>query len=78
MNDDSFPPAGRNRAPDVTATLTAYESPPRQMVFHHWETMNGDPFPGGDDKVNAIVESSRKRKGLKEAIPALSEYEDKL
>jgi len=49
-----------------------------QMVFHHWDVMNGDPFPGGDEKVVEIVLASRKRKGLKEQIPPLSEFEDKL
>jgi len=49
-----------------------------QMVFHHWETMMGDPFPGGDDKVNDIVAFTRKRKGMKESIPPISEFEDKL
>ena len=48
------------------------------MVFHHWDVMNGDPFPGGDDKVVEIVLAARKRKGLKEQIPPLSEFEDKL
>ena len=47
-----------------------------QMVFHHWEVMNGDPFE--DDKVMDIVLFARKRKGLKETIPPLSEFEDKL
>ena len=47
-----------------------------QMVFHHWETMNGDPF--SDEKVMDIVLHGRKRKGLKETMPPLSEYEDKL
>jgi len=49
-----------------------------QMVFHHWETVNGDPFPGGDEKVIEVVLAARKRKGLKETIPPLSEFEDKL
>jgi elongation factor 2 len=47
-----------------------------QMVFHHWETCNADPF--SDEKMQAIVLDIRKRKGLKEAIPPVSEYEDKL
>ena len=47
-----------------------------QMVFHHWETMNGDPF--SDEKVQEIILQARKRKGLKETMPPLSEYEDKL
>ncbi|KAL3907689.1 MAG: hypothetical protein SGPRY_010084 [Prymnesium sp.] len=49
-----------------------------QMVFHHWDVLNGDPFPGGDDKVIEIVLAARKRKGLKEQIPPLNEFEDKL
>ena len=47
-----------------------------QMVFHHWEMMNGDPF--SDAKTMELVTSIRKRKGLKETIPPISEYEDKL
>merc|ERR1719316_2054822 len=47
-----------------------------QMVFHHWETMNADPF--ADEKMQALVLEIRKRKGLKEAIPPISEFEDKL
>jgi elongation factor 2 len=47
-----------------------------QMVFHHWETMNADPL--SDEKQIEIVEAIRKRKGLKQCIPPLSEYEDKL
>jgi len=47
-----------------------------QMVFHHWDVMNGDPF--SDEKTMEIVLTARKRKGLKETIPPLSEFEDKL
>jgi len=47
-----------------------------QMVFHHWETCTADPF--SDDKMMAIIMDIRKRKGLKETIPPISEYEDKL
>jgi elongation factor 2 len=47
-----------------------------QMVFHHWETVNADPF--SDDKMMAIILDIRKRKGLKETIPPISEFEDKL
>jgi len=47
-----------------------------QMVFHHWEVMNGDPF--SDEKIMEIILQARKRKGLKETIPPLNEYEDKL
>ena len=47
-----------------------------QMVFHHWETMNGDPL--SDPKTIELVTGIRKRKGLKESVPPLSEFEDKL
>mmetsp|Transcript_9127 Transcript_9127/g.19839 ORF Transcript_9127/g.19839 Transcript_9127/m.19839 type:complete len:849 (-) Transcript_9127:295-2841(-) len=47
-----------------------------QMFFHHWDTMNGDPW--ADEKVMAIVLDARKRKGLKETIPPISEFEDRL
>merc|ERR1719424_1056541 len=47
-----------------------------QMVFHHWETMNADPL--SDEKMQNLVLDIRKRKGLKENIPPISEYEDKL
>jgi elongation factor 2 len=47
-----------------------------QMVFHHWEIMLADPL--SDEKAQALVLSIRKRKGLKEAIPPISEFEDKL
>jgi len=47
-----------------------------QMVFHHWETCTACPF--NDDKMAGIIQDIRKRKGLKETIPPVSEYEDKL
>ena len=34
-----------------------------QMVFHHWDVVNGDPWE--DDKVKEIVLAGRKRKGGK-------------
>ncbi|KAG8458361.1 hypothetical protein KFE25_011745 [Diacronema lutheri] len=47
-----------------------------QMVFDHWSTMPGDPL--SDQKTIDMVTGIRKRKGLKEEIPALNNYEDKL
>merc|ERR1719453_41078 len=41
-----------------------------QCVFSHWEPMNGDPL--NDAKANELVVSIRKRKGLKEDIPGIS------
>lgn len=48
-----------------------------QCVFDHWETLNDDPKEL-DSKTNKIVEKIRKRKGLKEGIPPLENYNDKL
>jgi len=48
-----------------------------QCVFDHWQVMNTDPFEKGT-KSNDIVMNARKRKGLKEVLPDLGDYEDKL
>jgi elongation factor 2 len=47
------------------------------LIFSHWEIIPGDPLDP-NSKVGQIVRSVRKRKGLKEDIPNLSEYLDKL
>jgi elongation factor 2 len=48
-----------------------------QCVFDHWQIMGGDPLVA-ESKPAAIVADIRKRKGLKEGIPALDNYLDKL
>jgi len=48
-----------------------------QMTFDHWEPMSGSPNDAGT-KCMETVTSVRKRKGLKEGIPELSQYLDKL
>jgi len=48
-----------------------------QCSFDHWEPMSGDPFVDGN-KCNQTVLAVRKRKGLKDGIPAVSQYLDKL
>jgi len=48
-----------------------------QCVFDHWEMLNGDPFEP-TSKAGAIVETTRKRKGLKAGIPTLENFIDKL
>merc|ERR1712019_86426 len=48
-----------------------------QCVFDHWEQMSGNPLEVGS-KVNELVESIRKRKGLKPGVPALENFIDKL
>lgn len=48
-----------------------------QMVFDHWEIINGDPLDP-TTKVGQMVRAVRKRKGLKEDIPDISDFLDKL
>jgi len=48
-----------------------------QCVFDHWQILPGDPFDP-TTKPAQIVSDTRKRKGLKEGIPALDNYLDKL
>jgi len=48
-----------------------------QMVFDHWEIMSGDPLDP-TSKVGQIVRATRKRKGLPEEVPPLSDFIDKL
>lgn len=48
-----------------------------QCVFDHWQILPGDPL---DDKTRPyqVVQDARKRKGLKEGLPQLDQYLDKL
>eukprot|EP00923_Selenidium_pygospionis_P027817 GHVN01050323.1.p1 GENE.GHVN01050323.1~~GHVN01050323.1.p1 ORF type:complete len:834 (+),score=120.27 GHVN01050323.1:2572-5073(+) len=48
-----------------------------QCVFDHWATMAGDPLEVGS-KTEEIVKAIRKRKGLKDDIPPLDNYMDKM
>uniref|UniRef100_A0A8C1N9D3 Eukaryotic translation elongation factor 2, like 2 n=1 Tax=Cyprinus carpio TaxID=7962 RepID=A0A8C1N9D3_CYPCA len=48
-----------------------------QCVFNHWQILPGDPYDV-NSKPSQIVAETRKRKGLKEGIPALDNYLDKL
>ncbi|XP_068599621.1 elongation factor 2-like [Brachionichthys hirsutus] len=48
-----------------------------QCVFDHWQILPGDPFDAGS-KPGTVVMETRKRKGLKEGIPALENFQDKL
>jgi len=50
-----------------------------QCVFDHWQEMPGNPMDTeGNSKPYGIVCETRKRKGLKEGLPDLSNYLDKL
>lgn len=48
-----------------------------QCVFDHWAILQGDPTDAST-KPGGVVTDTRKRKGLKEGIPALDNYLDKL
>ena len=48
-----------------------------QMVFDHWAQLPGDSFEP-NSKAGQVVEKVRKRKGLKETIPTLDNFCDKL
>jgi len=48
-----------------------------QCVFDHWAVLSGDPKEAGT-KTKEIMDGIRKRKGLKEGLPDLDNYVDKL
>lgn len=48
-----------------------------QMVFDHWALLSGDPLEKGG-KTEDLVKSIRKRKNIKEEIPGLDNFLDKL
>jgi len=48
-----------------------------QCVFDHWQVIQSDPFDK-DSKTYSLVMAARKRKGLKEQLPDLNDFLDKL
>lgn len=48
-----------------------------QCVFDHWQILQGDPSDA-TTRAFQVVAEIRKRKGLKEGIPPLDKYLDKL
>jgi elongation factor 2 len=48
-----------------------------QCVFDHWDMLGSDPFEPSSQSGKLVLEI-RKRKGVRDFIPPLSEYEDKL
>ncbi|KAJ0032329.1 hypothetical protein NQD34_002410 [Periophthalmus magnuspinnatus] len=48
-----------------------------QCVFDHWKILDGNPFDTAS-KPGQVVTETRKRKGIKEGIPPLDNYLDKL
>lgn len=50
-----------------------------QCVFDHWQIMPGDPMDASSNsKPYQICQDTKKRKGLKEALPDLNNYLDKM
>jgi elongation factor 2 len=60
---------------DLRSNTTGQAFP--QCVFDHWQVMPQDPMDAST-KPYAIVMAARKRKGLKEQLPDLNDYLDKL
>ncbi len=48
-----------------------------QCVFDHWQVLTGNPSEPGN-KTRTVLDDIRKRKGLKEGLPDLDQYLDKL
>eukprot|EP01010_Urceolus_cornutus_P003859 NODE_56_length_2725_cov_785.001495_g46_i0.p1 GENE.NODE_56_length_2725_cov_785.001495_g46_i0~~NODE_56_length_2725_cov_785.001495_g46_i0.p1 ORF type:complete len:842 (+),score=197.57 NODE_56_length_2725_cov_785.001495_g46_i0:111-2636(+) len=48
-----------------------------QCVFDHWQIFNGDPLDPTSPP-GLVVAKARKRKGLKEGVPSLDNYVDKM
>lgn len=47
-----------------------------QCVFDHWQVIKGLPLV--DQKATELVVAIRKRKGLKEELPTVDQYVDKM
>lgn len=48
-----------------------------QLVFDHWDTMSGDPLDPSSS-VGKVVKDTRIRKGLKEVVPDIGNFYDRL
>jgi len=48
-----------------------------QLIFSHWKDTNGSPYDEGS-QAEKICLDVRKRKGLKDGLPAFNDYYDKL
>ncbi|KAF8819595.1 putative translation elongation factor 2 family protein [Cardiosporidium cionae] len=59
----------------LRAATSGHASP--QCIFDHWNPLSGDPLEKGS-KLETLVLAIRKRKHLKEEIPALDHFLDKL
>lgn len=48
-----------------------------QLIFSHWQLINGDIYEDGS-QANEILVAARKRKGLKDELPAFNDFYDKI
>jgi len=48
-----------------------------QMIFSHWQPLNGNPLEEGS-QANQIIVAVRERKGLKVELPVFGDYYDKV
>jgi len=48
-----------------------------QLIFSHWQMVPGSPYDEGS-QAESICQLVRKRKGLKEAMPAFADFYDKV
>ena len=48
-----------------------------QCVFDHWQVMSGD-VTDPTSKTRQVLDDIRKRRGLREGLPSLDDYLDKL
>ena len=62
--------------PTSLRSMTSGQAFP-QCVFSHWAEVTGDPLQP-DSKAGGVVAEIRKRKGLKETVPSLDNFLDKL
>ena len=46
-----------------------------QCSFDHWKIIDQDVY--GDNQVNKMIKSIRKRKGLKEEVPLYTDFAEK-
>ena len=49
-----------------------------QMSFDHWDFVNSDPYEYGSKAQEMYVDVTRKRKSLKDELPEVSDYTDRL
>jgi elongation factor 2 len=60
---------------DLRAATSGQAFP--QCVFDHWAVMSGD-VTDPSSKTRQVLDEIRKRRGLKEGLPDLDQYLDKL